>query len=461
MSMNPALQKPLNDRPTDVDVPKPVSGKSIAHELSRRDEVIQERLKQQREAAEDAKSLLTIDKQVEDVCSRPGFFDPMQRILIFNVAHRGQRPIKDRPATRLNAVFEKPLIDPDNPTAPTEAKLWLDMVGDQLYGCNLWQCPLGKWFLLCKNMERQSNPQYAIKKINVLKQLHERHRQRRDADFQNMRKLQSQGETGMSLEKQRLMAQKQAKDRAEKRQKARSSSRLQALRAKGKGADPIEAVYEQQKPQSKTSAPNDAFVPRQDSDLNHNTKFGTNTTPQHLTVKGQDYAVVSWLRDITKASMSGGDDPEPACIVWRVFPNFDMARKWIEDIGKNVVRYFDMEVVDMNEWLFPEDVDREQMQEGYRDAEQGRMMDAIKNEKRKVENYEQECKHLGVKPAVMEVDAQFAKPQLTPAQLAQQNTSGSGFQPMVIADLEPRQPIKPPQVFDVQDSNSNSITIQR
>ena len=59
--------------------------------------------------------------------------------------------------------------------------------------------------------------------------------------------------------------------------------------------------------------------------------------------------------------------------------------------------------MDCYEWLFPEDVDRDKIQEMYRHSEQNKVMLQRKAEADKVVDFEQWCKERKIEPPVVEV----------------------------------------------------------
>jgi len=321
-------------------------------------------------ASEKVAELERRDRLIRDKEADPGplgiaggsFADPQQHIVVFNIAGRGQRPIKDRPAVRILGVFE---TDP-------EALRYISKAGPLMKGCTLWKTALREWILISKTTARQQDGLYTSSKIEALKKLYFEDKKKRDAEFQKNRETKKQGTLNQSLEKQKELA----KENRDKRRKKRST-RLQALKEKG-NANPK----------------NLHVAPQED---------GTNNVPHELLQRKQDFFVASWLRDISKGAILQMDDPEPALIVWRFFADEDSARRWIKDTASHYVRDFDLEVLDTYEWLFPEDIDRSLMQESYRNPEQEKVLLASRQERQKVLDFEHWCKDKGVETPVVEV----------------------------------------------------------
>jgi hypothetical protein len=305
------------------------------------------------------------------------FEDPTQNFVVVNVAHRGQRPKKDRPAFRLLGAFE----------TAAEANEYIKMAAPQLTGCNMWRVPIQKWMLICKTMERQQDEMYTTSKIELLKSMYLQDQARRDAEFAKNRENREMGATDLSLEAQKKSAQK--------RKTKKVSSRLKALRSRGQTQGKIQASQ----------------------DLNLCSSPGTNDVPSHLVRRKQDYAVVSFMKDVSRPVLLGADDPEPSCIVWRFFATYEMAQKWMKGIGARYIRGFDTEIVDNYEWLFPEDVDRDKVQETWRNPEQNKIMMQQKTEPGRVAEFEQWCKSKGLDMPVTEVMADNVPVATNPTEL--------------------------------------------
>ncbi len=305
------------------------------------------------------------------------FEDPTQKVVVVNIAHRNQRPKKDRPALRLLGVFD----------SDRDADEYIREAAPLLVGCNMWKLPMMRWMILCKNTDRQQDGLYTMSKIETLKVLYQEDKAKREADFAHNRAARKQGDVNQSLEKQKAA-------QREKHNK-KSSSRLKALRQKARTAQQKQGIHA-------------------DAELNEVTTSGTNNVPASLIRRKQDYVVVSWMRDVSKSAVLGSDDPEPCCIVWRFFATYELACEWVKDVGSQYVRDFDLEVVDNYEWLFPEDVERDKITEMYRHAEQNAVMLQRKAEATKVLNFEQWCQEKKVEVPVTEVIADQMGSSLQP-----------------------------------------------
>lgn len=135
--------------------------------------------------------------------------------------------------------------------------------------------------------------------------------------------------------------------------------------------------------------------------------------PAEVVPRGQRYANLCWLPDTSKEARSGKKDAEPMVRVLRFYDSVEAAERDAEENLSRHIGDFDIQTVDVGEWLFPDDVDYDQQDNfKYRDAEQNKVMQSRKREKKKVRNYTQLCEEAGV--AVDEVFIKEAEEGLSP-----------------------------------------------
>jgi hypothetical protein len=339
---------------TTADFGRKQTANEIVEEIERRHEVVTSETKQ-------------VPPPTALSVNRLDFEDPDQQWVVVNIAHKGQRPIRERPALRMFGAF----------STEQDAVAYSNMAASDLNGCNMWKMKMRQWFLLCKTQDRQVDGEYSRQKVEALKRIHLADRARRDAEFAKNRETRKQGETEQSLLKQ---AQKLAREK----KKSKVSTRLKLMLERKKHGGPASLLG--------------------NSSLNQSS-IGTNEVPTQLIRRKQDHVVVSFMRDTTKAVQQGREDPEPACIVWRSFAVYEHAVEWVRGAGARFVRDYDLEIVDNFEWLYPEDVDRAQVQESWRHAEQNKIMLQAKAEPGRVAEFEQWCKSKGMEMPVTDVVA--------------------------------------------------------
>jgi len=321
-------------------------------------------------------------------------FDPDQKVVVFNVSHQQQRPKSTKPALRLMGLFAD----------KASAVAYIRKAAPLLPGCNFWLAERGKWFLGCKTQTRQTDSRYSLAKINLLKRQHEQDKQRRNREFETNRTNKQQGEQGTSMERirQRLRHGPQGPKRVSSRASALARKRkLQATQQGVFDAGPVPVDQQEQKHREAEEVPN------------------------QLVRRRQEFVVISFMRDTTRAVRQKQDDPEPAMIVWRAFGNRDEATAWTQHASSFIADY-NLYVVDGYEWLFVEDVDFEAVEEKFRNAEQDNVMQQKKAEARKVAKMEDWCRQNDrpVPETVVEVDGAAQSDVLLPDQARDAPTFG-------------------------------------
>lgn len=111
--------------------------------------------------------------------------------------------------------------------------------------------------------------------------------------------------------------------------------------------------------------------------------------PGHLLRRNQVCAAVCFLNDVRPEARKGKDDKQPMFRVLRVYESRESAEKDVEVNLSKFIADFDIHIVDMAEWLFPEDVDFDKQENfKYRDKEQDRIMQRRLESKREVRDHE-------------------------------------------------------------------------
>jgi hypothetical protein len=318
------------------DYQKGVSATEHVVELERRDAVV----------SSEVKNASGSTRNTEVQYDFGTFEDTNEQYVVVNLAHRRQRPEKEMPALRVLGVF----------SSLREAQDYIKTAAPLLLGCNLWCLEMRKWSLISKTMERQQDPKYSTRKIELLKKMNADDKKKRDADF-----------------------------------------------AKNKEKKQMGALKTLEKPPKTVSSRSRALEEIQKKTLKKETSSGADDVPSCLVRRKQDYLVISFIRDTTPAVKKKRDDPEPAFIVWRFFATYDMAKEWGKTLGRRYILDYDTEIVDTYEWLFPENVDRSQVQESWSHPEQNKILSQTKAEPERVKDFEQWCKNKGIETPVTEV----------------------------------------------------------
>lgn len=281
---------------------------------------------------------------------------------IIKYAHRNQNPPSDRPAFMICAAF----TDEENAFDHLKRhKITYDDSGAS------WLGTLGAWHICCKNSkDQESNEEYQISKRDRILTIHKRKLVSDREDFQTNASQKKTGAVNVSMYKKREKAKTAAANNP--RQKA-----LRNIAVK---------KYKEEERHIAQALGNDA-------------RKG-----------GQMWAVVSFLCDSTPEVLAGREDPEPLIRVYGCFATPEDAEEYRKKLSDDVKNY-DMDVVMMYEWLFPEDVDLEKLKELYRNENQNEIMNMRKSKKTELASFEKWCKTEGIDApeTIVEEDGEVTK----------------------------------------------------
>lgn len=298
---------------------------------------------------------------VQSLYDIPGFLNPDQRFVLFNIAHRAQVPKSTRPSFRILGFFE------------TMEELTQHAKSCGVTDCNMWNAPVPGHITLCTSTEKQLDP-YSKTKADEMVQRYMDDKKRRDEEFKINREKKMSGKQGLSMDKVKELN----RQRREERRKKTVSSRTKLLEKK-------KTNEHQEQTEQQPSTVRDL--------------------PLGAQRRKQEFAVVTILKDITTKTLKNLQDPEPVICFWRAFPTFEAAKEWTTVTASRYIRYLTMDIVDMYEWLHPEDVNADLLEEGYRDPDQQNVMKRKKIEKDKVLDFEKWNKEQGREMPVTEIVA--------------------------------------------------------
>jgi len=134
-----------------------------------------------------------------------------------------------------------------------------------------------------------------------------------------------------------------------------------------------------------------------------NTDPGTNAKElsQRFMRNNQRYAVVSVVPDTGRAVRLRKKVPEPLFRVYGVFAGKKAAKEYVKTELSAHVGDYDLDVVDMYEWLHPQNLNPEDIVEEFRDPEINNIMQHAKDEQRTAKDFRKRCAAMG-KEADME-----------------------------------------------------------
>ncbi len=290
---------------------------------------------------------------------------------VVNKSHRMLNPPGKRAAFRILGLFKH----------QKEFENWME----ELHETNMiymtdgqMKCKLGdlhklrllNYMLIPKNSVRERDAEYTEEKIEDLKKIHVNHLKMSMEEFEKHHIERSQGQMGLSLEKQCEKA----------KEKRNKSSRYKAIKARGEERERREDAKEV------------ARVTRM------------------MELRGQKFAIIIILMDVSKDVLAGKDDAEPAVLIIDCLDTLREAEEYMGTL-KNYVFYTNIFIVDMYEWLAPDDIVMDEINEKYRNPEQDRLMREKKNQKYELEKYEKEQELEGKEIKAIEVTKESKAPE--------------------------------------------------
>ena len=112
----------------------------------------------------------------------------------------------------------------------------------------------------------------------------------------------------------------------------------------------------------------------------------------------QRFAVISMLADTEQAVRLKRRPAEPLFRIYATFPSKKTATAYIKEELSVHVGNYDLDVVDMYEWLYPQAIDPDEIVEEYRNPEINSIMQHAKEEKKTTKQFRQRCSQLGKEP---------------------------------------------------------------
>lgn len=254
--------------------------------------------------------------------------NPNHAVILVNITHKQQRPRFDCPGFRILGAF------PDQPTLLKHVnKYYADSE------CSLWLTGQHEFFVCSSSTERQQDGTFNAAHLTSLRDFHQRlHSQ---SDFNSTVATASSGETGKSL----YARTKQY----HKKQQESSATANTASEAKRETTSPLSAAG---------------------------------------LLASQQKAVIVTLLDLRDAVLEGEAEPEPAISVLGVFANKEDATFYSQFTAHKQYPMHQIDVVDMYEWLFPHDVNPDDIPEVYADPQLKDIMNGRKESMRDATRYE-------------------------------------------------------------------------
>lgn len=260
------------------------------------------------------------------------------KYVMFNKTHVGLNPHGKSPGVRVLGLFRERADAMAHLNDLSRAGVTADELGD------IHLAPRMKWVLIPKSKDRDRDEKYTMSKIKELVDLQLKERRLANEEFEKSKSDQSVGATGVSLEKQRQRQQGLAKKHHKK------SARLAAI---------------------------STAVKKMEAKVSSDSSLSVAAVPRSAELRKQNHVVIASIKDYTPPVMKLKDVAEPAVLFIDVFDNPEDAQKCIVQILSKYIKIMNMDMVDLYEWIFPEDMDSDKLPpeaEMWRDEEQTKIM---------------------------------------------------------------------------------------
>lgn len=289
------------------------------------------------------------NKKIE-IFEPPNLFPEKNRIILVNLGHKNQCPISSRPCLRILGAFD----------SKEEALDHIDDYPEKVKKVTIHTVSPAKKFMICESFEKQMDPSYALEKITVLSRKHAKQFDFRKNVFErrldSTKQAQSVQDELKALKRKREMLEDE-KEQLEIDEKINALNQERvSLESISKKLDMISKKTEQEQKEN-TDSKNVIQKPKGEG-------IFAKKVPRYCEVRKQNVAVITVIPDTDLVLNSS--EPEPAVIIWGLFENTDSAKQWIETSAKSYIFSYHLDVVDCYEWLFPMDVNVEEIDEEYR-----------------------------------------------------------------------------------------------
>ena len=301
-----------------------------------------------------------------DTDTRPALYDnaPVlcpenQRVAVFNCANEELSPSCEAPGLRLIGFFA-------TKEEAAQKVRWLQRRLDEDEQIDFWMTETMSPFLICRNHRRMLDPKYRQKKIDHIVAVRQDYLQARADEFEVHKdyvfdplKEKEKKDTGAHIKNP--FRQPPPKPGAKPKPKKTSSRHkaLQAMRKKKAAEEPPVTVMHDYR--------------------------------RDLEIRDQEYAAISWLKDITPKALRGQDANEPLFTVYRCFSSEEEAMQWIQDVAMKQIDDPLVEIVRMYGWLHPTSIDYSKVAELYANQDLNKYMKKLNQEQKDSHSFEQWC----------------------------------------------------------------------
>lgn len=280
-----------------------------------------------------------------------GFKNPNHSWALVNIANLHQRPCCKRPAFRILGFFE------------TQEKgiEFVQKNKDKYDDVGCYIVPTHGYMPICESVERQNSIQYVERHV---KKLRDRFYQKRNIHKKEFKKRKEDGQEQSTSK----VSEKENNTYATRRRK-RNKQRLE--RVKKRALKTVQARKQ---------------LELREKYFNQNLKKVSKDLPREAEKKRQNFAVVCCIQD-DKILVK-----EPLIMILGGFETREQGEFYATHIVSKYILELHAYVVDMYEWLYPEDIDQSNIKEVYRTKELDRVMKQQKANPTEVDEYREYLK---------------------------------------------------------------------
>jgi hypothetical protein len=295
-------------------------------------------------------------------------------VFLYNVAHKDRSPASSNesdPGLRILGMFQN----------RDEALELASKMSRKSADVDYWICMAGQWIML--HVDRNADQTKVQENIDARLV---RAAKRRDKNFAQLKtakdeKLQSRTSYFKKERTDRMKLKKKISNKTTESESITDSLESQTT----VGCDSTESVWSPKPTLKKVPA-----------------------IQQNCTRVGQNFAVISVLKDDLKATRLEEKLPEPLVRIYSVFSSKKQAKEYITNTLSPHIGDFDLDIVDMYEWLYPQSVDPDFIEEEFRDKDMTDIINHAKSEKTSTKQFRERCKELGKEPDMAHVSGSNA-----------------------------------------------------
>ena len=299
-----------------------------------------------------------------------------QRVVLFNTCNVNTSPTCEFPGFRIVGFFH------DKDEAAKKVKR-IQRTLDDDEDIHFWTTPAFEPFLICKDTARMTNGQYRHNKVNEIVQVRNEYLRSRKSEFEDHRNYVYDPETEKKRKdtSARLKNPFRQTDATQKPRRKKVSARKKAIEAvKGKQEEMMRDY------------------------------------PREHEVRDQEFAAISWLKDVTPDVLRGKDDQEPVVWIYRCFQTEEDAIKWVNEVAMNEIDDPPVEIVRMYGWLFPTKVDYSKVNDVYANQELNTYMQTLRKEQKETHSFEKFCLEQNIPLPTVSIEelnaGTYEKPQM-------------------------------------------------